>query len=178
MTVLSPKLICLIGAESTGKTTLAQQLAEHFRSPWVPEYLREFCDVRQRTPTRNEQALILETQVIHERAALVTAERHGAPYVICDTAPLLTAVYSEIVFSDDSLYARAAALHARYTLTLKTTTDVAWTPDWQRDGEAARQRVDAAIDRALLAANARVAYVEGVGDARLACALSAISFNR
>jgi nicotinamide riboside kinase len=173
--VRSPKLICIIGAESTGKTTLAQQLAAQFRSPWVPEYLREFCDAQQRTPTRHEQTLILETQVIRERAALVTAADQRAPYVFCDTAPLLTAIYSEIVFADHSLYARALSLHARYALTLKTTTDVAWTPDWQRDGEAARQRVDASIDRALREANLCTVRVEGVGQARLSCALRALT---
>src|ERR1035437_2749974 len=38
------RLICIIGAECTGKTTLARALAEHFDCPWVPEYLRDFCD--------------------------------------------------------------------------------------------------------------------------------------
>ena len=173
----TPKLICLIGAESTGKTTLAQQLAAHFDAPWVPEYLRKFCDAHQRTPTQHEQALILETQVIHEHAALVDAQQRGAKYVFCDTAPLLTAIYSDVVFGDERLYPRAHALHARYALTLKTATDVAWTRDWQRDGEAARERVDAAIDNALAEAGVRAAVVTGVGETRLTCALEALAAN-
>jgi nicotinamide riboside kinase len=171
----TPKLICIIGAESTGKTTLAQQLAAHFRAPWVPEYLRTFCDVHQRTPTQHEQALILETQVIDEHAALVDARRCGAMYVFCDTAPLLTAIYSDVVFGDESLYPRARELHARYALTLKTATDVAWQRDWQRDGQAARDRVNAVIDHALAGAGARASLVTGVGDARLGCALKALA---
>ena len=177
MTAPSPKLVCIIGAESTGKTTLAQQLAAHFHAPWVPEYLREFCDAHQRTPTQHEQALILETQVIHERAAFLDAQRCGTRYVFCDTAPLLTAIYSDIVFGDESLYPRARELHARYALTLKTATDVAWSPDWQRDGEAARALVDSAIDNALATVGARAAVVTGIGEARLARALEALATN-
>ena len=70
---MTPKLICILGAESTGKTTLARQLAVHFDCPWVPEYLRAFCDERGRTPYRDEQALILETQHVHELVAAAKA---------------------------------------------------------------------------------------------------------
>ena len=69
-----PSLICIIGAESTGKTTLARALANQFDCPWVPEYLREFCDAQRRTPTRDEQALILETQ----HGAVCTAQLGAA----------------------------------------------------------------------------------------------------
>ena len=39
------KRVAIVGAESTGKTTLAQQLAEHFGTVWVPEYGREYTEV-------------------------------------------------------------------------------------------------------------------------------------
>ncbi len=176
--VQTPKLICLIGAESTGKTTLAQQLAEHFNAPWVPEYLRAFCEARRRTPTQNEQALILETQAIHERAALVAAQQSGAPYVFCDTAPLLTAVYSHIVFGDLSLYPRAAALHERYALTLTLAPDVDWTADWQRNGAHHREAVNAKIDHHLALARVSIAQISGSGAARLDCALNALANDK
>jgi hypothetical protein len=38
------KRICLVGAESTGKTTLAQMLAERYQTVWVPEYGREYSE--------------------------------------------------------------------------------------------------------------------------------------
>jgi nicotinamide riboside kinase len=150
--VKAPRLICIIGAESTGKTTLAQALASQFNSPWVAEHLREFCDAHGRTPARQEQGLILETQVVHESAALVNAGHSAAPFVFCDTAPLLTAIYSEFVFSDRSLFARAHQLHARYATTLVLQPDIAWVADGvQRDGSQVRAPITEMIERELLA---------------------------
>ena len=173
-----PKLICLIGAESTGKTTLAQALAAHFNCLWVPEYLREFCESRGRTPTRGEQSLILETQVIHESAALMSARIANAPYLFCDTAPLLTAIYSEFVFNDQSLFPRARALHARYALTLMLEPDIAWVADEQRDGAHVRQPITEMISNVLTALNLPTASISGQGDARFVAALAAITALR
>ena len=50
-----PVRVCLMGAECTGKSTLAQALAAHFGGLWVPEYLRAFCDRQGRTPTIDTQ---------------------------------------------------------------------------------------------------------------------------
>ncbi len=173
-----PKLICLIGAESTGKTTLAQSLAAHFGCPWVPEYLREFCESRGRTPTPGEQSLILETQVIHESAALATARTANAAYVFCDTTPLLTAVYSEFVFGDRSLYPRARALQARYALTLLLLPDIAWVADAQREGAHVQTPVTGLIMAELSALNLPTAEVSGHGPTRFASALHAIAALR
>jgi nicotinamide riboside kinase len=120
--------ICLIGAESTGKTTLAQALARELNSPWVAEYLREFCETHQRTPRADEQEEILDTQSIREDIA-ASALEGGARFLVCDTAPLLTAVYSDLLFDDKSLYPRAIEWHRRYALTLFTQPDLPWVAD-------------------------------------------------
>lgn len=169
----APQLICIIGAESTGKTTLAQQLAARFDCGWVPEYLRAFCDDHGRTPRRDEQSLILETQHIHELAAYQQASDAGAPFVFCDTAPLTTAIYSDHVFGDPSLYARGRALHARYALTLLLAPDLGWTPDGiQRASPEAQAHVNATVERELAALGAPVARIFGSGDLRLKAALA------
>ncbi len=169
--VNQPKLICLIGAESTGKTTLAQTLAMQFNCPWVPEHLRDFCESRSRTPTQHEQALILETQLINEMAA---QQRH-APYVFCDTAPLLTAIYSDYVFGDTSLYPRARALHSRYALTLLLAPDIAWVADgMQREGAHVREPITQLIERELAAIGAPIIRIGGRGDARTQGAMQAV----
>ena len=171
----TPKLICIIGAESTGKTTLAQELATQFDCPWVAEYLREFCESRGRTPTQHEQPLIMETQVINEMTAQLAASQRNRPYVFCDTAPLLTAIYSDFVFNDNSLYARARTLHSRYALTLLLKPDIAWVADgMQRDGAHVREPITALIERELAAINASVVRISGQGDARVQVATHAI----
>lgn len=170
-----PKLICLLGAESTGKTTLARQLAAHFDCPWVPEVLRAFCDERGRTPTREEQSEVLETQHRQVMTAQTVARQNKAPFVFCDTAPLLTAVYSDFVFGDCSLYARARVLHASYGLTLFLALDLAWVADGlQRDGAHVRAPVSQLIAAQLNALGTPFSIISGQGEQRFKSALQAL----
>jgi nicotinamide riboside kinase len=139
-----------MGAECTGKTTLAQALAERMGGLWVPEYLRAFTDANGRTPGQHEQLDILREQVRLETAALETARGHARAWVFCDTTPLLTAVYSDHVFGDESLYPLAQGLHARYALTLLLEPDIPWVADGlQREGPQQRAAVHSHIEQAL-----------------------------
>lgn len=169
-----PLLICLMGAECSGKTTLAQALARHFAGRWVPEHLRRFCEVHGRTPKAHEQAGILQAQLALEAQTLVLARNEGCGYVFCDTAPLLTAIYSDFHFSDSTLYERARALQERYALTLALAPDLPWRADGgQRDGAPTRARIHALIEREL-ARQPRVARISGTGEARLQAAIRAV----
>jgi len=173
--VNSAKLICIIGAESTGKTTLAQALAAKFDCPWVAEYLRGFCDLHGRAPTQYEQSLILKTQVSNEVSKQVNAQARNRPYVFCDTAPLLTAIYSDFVFGDKSLYARARELHSRYALTLLLEPDIAWVPDgMQREGAHVREPITHLIEHELATVYAAVVRISGQDEARIQAAVDAI----
>jgi nicotinamide riboside kinase len=171
---VNPLLICLIGAECTGKTTLAQALATRMDGLWVPEYLRTFCDEHGRTPRQIEQAHILDMQVRQEDQALVSAEQQHRVYVFCDTAPLLTAIYSDCMFGDHTLYPRAHALHARYALTLHLAPDIPWVADGlQRDGVGQRARVHGLIQRELAVLRVPVVAISGTLSQRLSTAVSA-----
>lgn len=172
---MTPQLICIIGAECTGKTTLARQLGAHFDCPWVPEQLRAFCDTHDRTPTRDEQLPLLEAQHNGEVAALARATQRNQPFVFCDTAPLLTAIYSDYIFSDLSLYACARSLHTRYAMTLLLATDIAWQGDGlQRDGAHVRAPVTQLLERELAALALPLTRVSGLAETRFAAALAAI----
>lgn len=169
------RLICILGAESTGKTTLAQALARHFDCPWVPEYLRQFCQTQGRTPERAEQAQVIETQVRWESEATERAHQQHSPFVFCDTAPLLTAIYSNYIFSDPSLLPQGRALHASYALTLLLAPDIDWVADGlQRDGEHVRAPVHSFIEQELTALALPFARISGQGPQRLAAALVAV----
>ena len=168
-------VVAIVGAESTGKTTLANGLACSLDRPdrravAVGEYLREFCDRAQRTPRREEQAGIAAEQTLRIEAA---AASHAI--VIADTTALMTAVYSEWVFGDASLHADAARDHRRCALTLLTALDLAWTPDGlQREGPQVREPIDARVREALQRAGVAYAVVGGNGAARLQSALRAV----
>ena len=171
----APQLICIIGAECTGKTTLARALAAHFDCPWVAEHLRDFCDSRGRTPTRDEQLPILEKQHRAELAARVNAAQQDQPFVFCDTAPLLSAIYSDFIFGDQSLYARARALHSNYALTLLLAPNIAWVGDGlQRVGAQVRAPITQMIVRELGAMAVPLVLIAGQENARIAAAIDAI----
>lgn len=167
-------VIALLGAESTGKTTLARRLGEALAAPErsvavVTEYLREFCDRHGRTPRRDEQAGIAAEQT---RRIAAAADTHDI--VVADTSALMIAVYSDQVFGDTSLYADALGTHARCDLTLLTAIDLPWLADGlNRDGPHVRAPVDAKVRAALASANLPFAVVGGQGEARLANALAA-----
>lgn len=171
-----PSLVCILGAESTGKTTLARGLASHFDCPWVSEYLRQFCDANGRTPTAHEQSMILQTQRQNEIVVQRDASQRASRFVFCDTAPLLTAIYSNFVFGDSTLYALARTLHANYALTLLLEPDIAWVADGvQRDGAQVRGPITELIRRELANLKAPQAAVSGHGEQRMVAALNAIA---
>ncbi|MCE4539925.1 ATP-binding protein [Pelomonas sp. P7] len=146
---MTTRLIALLGAECTGKSTLAEALAAHFGAGLVTEYLREWCVAHGRTPERHEQSHIAAEQAARIAAA---ARRHAL--VFCDTTPLITALCSQHYFDDDSLLAGAVAFQRRCDLTLLCAPDLPWEPDGiQRDGPAVRARFDARL-RAALGAHA------------------------
>jgi nicotinamide riboside kinase len=168
-------LIAVLGAESTGKTWLAQALSERLaqttglRCTWVPEWLRQWCATQGRTPKRDEQHLIAQTQQAHIAAA---ARSHDI--VVADTTALMTAVYSLQVFGDDSLRTAGLAQQARVHLTLLTALDLPWVADGhQRDGPHVRRPVDATLHQWLTQAQLPFVRVSGLGAARLDCAARA-----
>jgi len=169
-------VVALLGAESTGKTTLAHTLAQTLvgegrRVALVGEYLREFCDEHGRTPREDEQIGIADEQT---RRIELAARDHDV--VIADTTALMIAVYSEIVFGDRSLYASAEAAHREGChLTLLTALDLPWRADGlQRDGPHVREPVDALVRAALARAQIPWSVVFGTGSARGDAALASV----
>lgn len=172
-----PWRIAIVGAESTGKSTLAAALAERlatdtgWRATWVPEVLREWCERAGRTPRIDEQAAIAQAQAERIETAAGTHD-----IVVCDTTPLMTAVYHAHVFGDHSLHAMAAAWQRRCQLTLLTALDLPWQADGlQRDGPHVREPVDAAIRGLLIESGLPFVVVGGTGPARLEHALDAVT---
>jgi nicotinamide riboside kinase len=170
-----PLVVALLGAESTGKTTLADQLATALRAPGrtlavVPEYLREFCDLHGRTPRREEQSHIAD-----EQTRRIDAAAWSHDIVIADTTALMIAVYSHHVFGDTGLYVQAKVAHAKCHVTLLTGLDLPWQSDGiQRDELQVRVPVNALVRNALGHANLPYSVVFGSGHDRLASALACV----
>ena len=170
-----PQRICLMGAECTGKTTLAKALAQHFSGLWVSEHLRAFCDQHGRTPSQLEQRQVMWTQFEQEEQVVAQAAQAGCAYVFCDTTPLLTAIYSAHYFADASHLDSAHALHGRYALSLVLQPDLPWQPDGlQRDGEATRQAIHTQVLHELQAKRYPHVQVSGLAADRLQAGILAV----
>jgi nicotinamide riboside kinase len=166
--------IAVLGAECTGKTELVLQLREALvaqtgqRVTAVLEYLREWCEREGRTPTRLDQAHIAQEQ---QRRIDEAAQAHDI--VLCDTTPLMTALYSQWYFRDHSLDAAALRAHTQSPITLVTALDLPWQPDGlQRDGEAVRRAIHHRLQAMLGQHELPYRVIEGVGQARLSAALA------
>lgn len=134
--------IAILGAESSGKSTLAAALALHYDTVWVPEYLREFVETEGRVPFEHDQLRIAQVQMEREHASAALARR----ILLCDTTPFMTAIYSGVYWG--RVDAQLAALDRLYdyAATLVTAPDGPWVPDGlQRESEAVRQSVHQAV---------------------------------
>ena len=142
MPVAGVARIAVLGAESSGKSTLSEALARRYSTVWVPEYLREFVDAHQRVPREDDQYAIALTQHTRENDAALRAQR----FLFCDTTPMMTALYSRVYWGRvDAQLAQLDSVHD-YALTLVTAPDGPWMPDGlQRESEAVRQSVHALV---------------------------------
>lgn len=172
---MSGRIVAIVGAESTGKSTLAAALSARvidetgLRCGVVDEFLREWCDREGRTPRADEQLAIATEQQRRIEAAAACND-----VVIADTMPLMVAVYSQLLFNDDSLLPMAVAAQRSAALTLLTALDLPWVADGhQRDGEHVREPVDRLLRSRLSQHGLGWSVVSGSGAARLDAALAA-----
>jgi len=85
--------VCLHGPESTGKTTLARELAEHFHTLFVPEFGRLYCEAFGNQCDAEDLRAIVRGQILMNRAA----ERKAARILILDTDAVMTAIWADVL---------------------------------------------------------------------------------
>ena len=168
--------VALLGAESTGKTQLATDLARHLREALglravaVPETLRTWCERAGRAPRPEEQLAIARE---HEDA--VDAAAASADIVIADTTALMVAIYAGMLFEDGELYRFAIERQRTCDATLVAGLDLPWVADGlHRDAAHPREDVDALVRSLLQRAGIGFQVVYGQGDLRVQGAVAAL----
>jgi len=165
--------IAILGAESSGKSALAQALAEHYATVWVPEYLREFVDANGRVPCADDQLLIAKTQIARENLAATQA----TTYLFCDTTPIMTVLYGRHYFDEIDPELVAMDLVHDYQLTLVTAPDFPWTPDGlQRESPQIRQQLHEVLLETLDARDIPFMLLEGSLSSRVEQVQFALDF--
>jgi len=164
--------IAIFGPESTGKTTLAKQLADHYQTAWVPEFAREYlqekldsgrgiCDLNDILPIAYGQAK-------QEKDKTTIANK----YLFCDTNLMVTKVFSEHFYQycDPLLDAAARAHH--YDLYFLTDIDVPWEADGLRDSPEGREILFSVFKKALIDHQKPFIILSGDKETRLNKAIS------
>ncbi len=165
------KRIVATGSECTGKTTLAEALAQHYQVPWVPEFARRFVTEKGAPPVFADVEAIARGQVALEDDVAATT----STLLIQDTDLLSTVVYSHHYYGACPAWVEAALLERCADLYLLAGIDVPWAPDGnQRDRGDRRQQMQDLFRQALLDRGLPFCEIEGSVEARVERAVGVI----
>jgi len=127
------KRVLLLGAEGSGKTSLAAAMAERLGTRWAPEYAREYSRASAGPRGKLDFPLIARTQVLREEALAGEANR----ILFCDTGPLTSLLFARKYAS--APWADLEELAARpYDLTVLCVPDFPLVQDGTRPDELAQ----------------------------------------
>lgn len=169
------KRVVLVGAESTGKSTLAEALAKSLGTVWVPEHGRWYWEGRRHLADQSwatdEFHRIARAQHKFESDLARSA---SAGVVIADTDAMVTAVWHERYVGAPDPVLDTMAANSAPDLYLVCTPDFDWVQDGTRESHAHREAMHESILRRAEASDADVAVLTGAFDARLADSLELI----
>ncbi len=129
------KKIVLTGPESSGKTSLAQKLALHYRSDWVPEFARHYLENLNRPYQKSDLLKIAEAQIETENMRTATPVR----FLFCDTDLITIKIWSEYRFGDCDPWILKQIEERTYHHYLLCKPDIAWQPDPLRENPDDRE---------------------------------------
>ena len=129
------KKIVILGPESTGKSTLCKQLADHFKTSWVKEYAREYL-LKHGTDYTYENLLdIAKGQLTLEdkTADQLQTINHQPQTLFIDTDMYVMKVWCEFVFEKCHHWILNRIVERSYDLYLLCNTDIPWVKDELRE---------------------------------------------
>lgn len=165
----------ITGSECTGKTTLADALARHYHTVWVPEYVREFVVEKGGAPVYADVEAIARGQIELEDRFAREAAAAAAPLLVQDTDLLSTVLYSRHYYGECPAWIEAELQDRAADLYLLTEIDVPWVPDSnQRDRGDRRQEMQGLFRTALIVRRLPFVELHGSREERLSGAIAAI----
>src|SRR5690606_19508410 len=163
--------IAVVGPESTGKSTVAEQLARQLGTVCVPEYAREYCRHLNREYTLQDEMNMFYGQVALERSLVPLAQNN---VLVCDTMFLTIKVWCDHLFgyTPDEVVNELRNVH--YDLFLLMDIDLPWVDDPLRDFPHLRDHFMEIWHSELKAMDANYVVISGLDGERTANALEAV----
>lgn len=165
------KKIVVLGPESTGKSTLCEQLAKHYNTCYVPEYARTYFDEHDiNNYTIDDLDVIARQQLADEK----TYAQKASGFLFCDTSLITIKIWSAHMFNKVSRFVAGNIKPSDYDLYLVCNNDIAWIEDAQRRNENLREHLLTWNEHELQKLNVDYTIISGTGDERLQYAIEAI----
>jgi len=131
------KRVSVTGPESTGKTQLAEWLAGHYQTKWIPEYAREYLAKHGPDYTLADVVAIARGQLKREN----TTAENTRKILFCDTDLLVTKIWCEVVFDLCPEWIEQQFHTHQYDLYLLCYPDIPWEPDPLRENPDNRKEL-------------------------------------
>lgn len=167
---MSLKKIAIIGPESTGKSTLSEDLANHFNTLWVPEYARQYLENLGREYQEADLVEIAKGQVALEGRL----EKETAGFLFCDTTLVVIMVWSEHKYGRCHPWILKRLEEIKYDFFLLTDVDLPWEPDPLREHPDRREHFFELYHQYLETNKLAYKRISGTRGQRLKLALNAI----
>ena len=176
--------VVIIGPESTGKSTLCEQLAQHYETRWCPEYARAWLLQNGTNYTYEDLLTIANGQLSLEDEYTEKLENESEPLLesggqiplFIDTDMYVMKVWCEFVFGKCHRFVLDNILKRKYDLYLLCNVDLPWTKDELREYPdlETRKTLFRMYKDLLVNQSTPWALVSGTGEARLQSAIKAI----
>ncbi len=167
------KRIAVIGPESSGKSELCSNLANHYKTKWVPEFARIYLKELEQPYTIDDIQHIYKIQFEQEKQLSATANK----FIFTDTEFLIAKVWCEHAFANCPAYVNEMIVKHPYDLYLLTAPDLPWEYDPLRENPGKGDFFFDWYKRLLEEYNFKYAVVSGQGENRLSCAVQIIDEN-
>lgn len=159
----SIKKIVLLGAESTGKTILCEQLAKHYNTVFVPEYARSYFDANDiNNYNTDDLEIIAKNQLQLENDYLKNANQ----FLFCDTSLITIKIWSTHKFNKIPAFISHSIKATDYDLYLIANNDVKWVADPQRRNENLREHLFKWNKHELQKLNVDYKIIKGIDEER------------
>ena len=165
--------VAILGAESTGKTTLCEQLSSYYKTVFVDEFARSYIEDLKRPYTLDDIIYITKKHLENENQALTNANK----ILFVDTELIITKIWAEDKFNSVPDFINNHLQEQKYDLYLLTANDIPWQEDAVRENPNRRDYLQALYIKELEKINANYKIVSGLGVERLGNAIKLIEEN-